>query len=158
MPCRKTLIVGLSTLALFSSWAFWIGGEDAPTGLEPYTTSVQQVIDLVHAGKTEEAFTTLDSLYSAVVTLRADLRGLRFAGTAQTLFDPSLLPAGTYRVHLITGGVATVEIVDMDGQPLEFLFLLSSGYASTLYTSTGQRILVHVSLCTEPYTILFEKL
>jgi hypothetical protein len=130
--------------------------------LEEHTGSVQQIIDLVHAGKPDEALRLLDSLHSAVVALRSDLRGLRLTGEREALSDPVTLPSGTYRVHFTTEGFGIVELFDMQGTKLETLFIMAageaSGGASTLYRSTGQQVLVQFSNISAPYTLLFESL
>jgi len=162
MTGRRALVVAICALSLLPGCALWTGGSGTPTGLEDHEGSVQRIIDLVHAGKPDEALVLLDSLHAAVVTLRADLRGLRLNGEHDTLFDPLALSAGTYRVHFTTEGYGIVRLFDMQGGKLETLFSMSagdaSGGASTIYRADGQQVLVETSLITAPYTLVFEGL
>lgn len=162
MTVRKTALFALFALLLLAGCDGRTSGLDTVTGLENHTGSVQAIIDLVHAGKPNEALALLDSLHAAVVSLRADLRGLRFTGTANTLLDPFILPAGTYRVHLTTAGHAFVDVYDMQGKDLKSLFIVGTGEASagqsTFFVSTGQQILVEISYVSAPFTLEFEKL
>lgn len=164
MTRRGAMAFAICALCLFAGCTFWTSGSDTLTGLEGHTGSVQQIIDLVHAGKPDEALRLLDSLHSAVVALRSDLRGLRLTGEREALSDPVTLPSGTYRVHFTTEGSGIVELFDMQGARLWLgaLFAVTpgdaSGGASTLYRSTGQQVLVQFSIISAPYTLVFESL
>jgi hypothetical protein len=162
MTGRRAIAAAICAVCLLPGCALWSGGSDSLTGLEDHTGSVQEIIDLMHAGKSDEALALLDSLHGAIVTLRSELRGLRLVGEHNMLSDPLTLPAGTYRVHFATEGHAFVDVYDMQGNDLKTLFTVgtgdASGGASTLFTSTGQQVLVEISWTSAPYTLVFERL
>ena len=130
--------------------------------LSDHQDSVKEVLDLLQAGRHAEALQLLDSLHTAVVGLRSSLRGWRLSGNVNTLSDPLDFPTGTYRVHFTTEGFGAVKLYDMGGSMVGLPFNLAPGQASsgatTLFRSSGERIMVEFSNISAPYTLVFESI
>jgi len=149
--------VALVTIAASSS--------DLVSSLRSHKDSVNKILSLADSRDTQGALMLLDSLHAAVIKTRASLRGWSFEGQTNMLTDPFTLPKGVYRVHFTTEGIAgIVEVFTISGRDQHiylFNLLAIEGLpksASTLYKSTGERILVQVSNVTAPYEVVFEQL
>jgi len=130
--------------------------------LDPYKGTVTQVVALLEQQKGDDAKALLDELQSAVTEANAVLTGTHFTGSADALSDPFTLPAGAYRVHLLTPGFFAAKAIPVsDPTTYDRLFNLGSGEAtngaSVLYVSDGSRIMVEISNVSEPYEMWFEK-
>ena len=131
--------------------------------LDPYAGTVTEIVGLLDQGKGDDAKALLDDLHEAVIEARALLAGTHFSGNSGMLTDPFALPAGTYRVHLLSAGFVAVKAMPV-ATPQEYarLFNLGAGEAtegaSTLYTSAGERIMLEFSNITAPYELWFEEI
>lgn len=131
--------------------------------LEPYKTTVTEIVGLLDQGRGDDAKALLDELHGAVVGARSILTGTRFAGETNALTDPFTLAAGAYRAHLKTDGSPFVTVTPVaapdDG---EFLFTLYGSEAAngmtTLYVSEGVRIMLQFTFVSAPYELWFEKI
>ena len=105
----------------------------------------------------------LNTLHEAIINSRALLMGLSFEGSSgKRLTDPFMLPSGTYRVNFTTEGFGAVEIIPLQNDDGDLIFNLSRGRAkegaSTIYRSSGKKIMVQLSNISDFYELVFEKL
>ena len=154
-------VVALSTILCVGCFSFAVDYSSVTGLLQPQSDAVAEIIQLLDQGDEADATELLDELHAAVVQARAILTGLRFGGTANTLTDPFTLPAGTYRATVRTVGFVTVKAISVaHPDDYELLFNLSRGKAttgaSTLYVSSGERIVLEFDNISEPYEFWFE--
>lgn len=159
---KKMLTIPIGVGCLVSVLALGTAQPDSLAEFAGHEGSIASVVNLVEAGRHDEAIQLLDLLHRSIVELRASLRGWRLEGEANMLSDPLDLPAGTYRVHFTTEGFGTVTLYDMQGERISGLFNLfageASGGASTLFRSSGERMMVEFSNISESYVLVFESL
>ena len=161
MP-RKTLSIAACLLCMGAVLVSAVAYLSPLEALSDHQDSVKEVLGLLQARRQTEALQLLDSLHAAVVELRSDLRGWRLSGNANMLSDPVDLPAGTYRVHFTTEGFGAVKLYNMQGELDSLLFNLAPGEASdgasTLFRSSGDRVMLEFSNISESYVLVFESL
>jgi len=160
---RFAPIVLLFVLVCIGCFSFAVEYSEATAFLEPHTRTVDNIVQLLAQGKEEDASELLNELHEAVVQARAVLTGLKFAGDANTLTDPFMLPEGVYRVHFTTEGFGAVETIVLSGADREsILFNVFGGNAaegtSTVYRSKGGRIMIQFSNISAAYKLLFERI
>jgi len=132
--------------------------------LENHVHTVEEIINELRSDNMEEARNLLDSLHSAIVSVRSKLVGLEFRGQSDALTDPFVLPSGIYRVHFKTEGFGAVDLIPLlNPDERTLLFNVFQGQAaggiSVLYVSSEtQEVLIQFSNISSPYTLIFEKL
>lgn len=162
---RKTVIMICLLLVMVFSASVVVGAasSDPIEMLREQEGVIEKVVNLLEQNKDQTALEELDSLHSAVIEARADIKGWKFESKkGPKLTNPFKLPTGVYRVHFTTEGYAVVKIVPFKGGTEDTIFELTYGRASegvsTIYRSTGEKIMVNVTDASMPYTLVFEKL
>jgi hypothetical protein len=101
--------------------------------------------------------------FPAVTEAPAISTGPHFTGDADKVTDSFTLPAGTYRVHVVTAGYLMAKATRLaDPTDYTLLFFITPGRAtsgaSALYVSTGQPLVVEFSIVSAPYELWFERI
>jgi len=156
-------VVALSTILCVGCFSFAVDYSSVTALLQPQGGAVAEIIQLLDQGKEQDAAELLDKLCEAAVEARAVLVGLYFAGDADNVSDPFVLPAGAYRVHLKTDGapfVAAIPLAEPDSY--DYIFSLMSHDAvegiSAFYSSDGERIVLEFTYVDAPYELWFEEI
>jgi len=127
--------------------------------LDPYRSSVTQVVALLEQGDEAEAVSALDELHGAVIEARAILTGQRFSGATDTLSDPFALPAGTYRATVHGDGSPWVKVIPVAApDDYDYVMIGAEDGSSALYVSDGARIMLEFSVVSGPYELVFERI
>lgn len=167
LTSHRRLLLPLIALALI---AVGVGCAQSPIDysaakdiLEPYRGAVTEIVGLLDQGKGGDALALLDELSAAASQAQAYLTGTRFIGSADRLTDPFTLPAGPYRVHVVTAGYFSAKAVSVsDPSDYDRLFNLFAGEAtegaSALYVADGTSIMVEISNVSESYQLWFERI
>lgn len=155
-----TILVGL--IAIIQLFAV-ASPSDPVNVLRDQEGAVAEIVHLLEQGKEQAALEELNGLHEVVINSRAALTGLSFEGrSGKSLTDPFTLTSGTYRVHFTTEGFGAVKIIPLREGREDLLFNVSMGGAtegaSTIYRSSGKKIMVQFSNISEPYKLVFEQL
>jgi hypothetical protein len=158
-------VLAVALVTLLTVGCFSLAADYSPVTalLQPQKGAVSGIIQLLNQGKDQEATQALDALHDAVTQARALLNGTHFTGSTNMLTDPFSLPAGTYRVHVVTAGYLAAKAFPVTNPDnYDRIFNFFEGQATdgmtALYVSNGQRIMVEISNTSAPYELWFKKM
>jgi hypothetical protein len=170
MIFRRSLV--LVALLIF---VFTIGSIHAQEGAEVQCTSddlnaaLGPVIDQLTAAQTQDAAAAYESIVAAresLAALDSSCLGLDFEGTADTVSDPAYVPAGLYRVTVVTEGYFILKSLVVEGEcegtSYGSLFAVTEGRAKTgaqaAFKSDGCTVIWETSSVSAPYAVSFERM